>query len=72
MSSLRQNPKAFICVLFSIRISGDSTSYLIKLIMLINLECILAQTRMELDEVTLCNMGPIRGHYVFVILFIGL
>ena len=64
MSSLHQNPKGFIGVLVSISISGDTGSYLSELVMLINLECTLAQTRMALNRVTLSSKGPMRGQYV--------
>ena len=59
MSSLWHNPKVFIDFLFSISISWDSGSYFIEMIMLINFECTLAQTRMEFGKVTLPSKGPI-------------
>ena len=62
MFFLWQNPKVFIGLLFSISISGES----IKMIMLISLECNLAQTRMGFGMVTLSSKGPNRGQYVFI------
>ena len=67
MTSLLQNLKVFIGFLFSISISGDSTSYFIQMIMLISLEYTLAQTRMVFGRVTLPSKGPMRGKYVFLI-----
>ena len=58
MSSVWQNPKVFMSCLFSISISGDSESYFIAMIMLISLECTLAQTRVEVRRVTCPSKGP--------------
>ena len=67
MSSLWQNLNFSVCFLFSISISGDSSSYFIQMIMLISLEYILVQTRIVFGRVILPNKGPMRGKYVFFI-----
>ena len=69
MSSLRQNLEVFICFIFSISISGDSASYFIKTIMLMSLECTVAQTRMGFGRVTLPNKGCLS--YAKIPSFIG-
>ena len=48
----------FIGFLFSISISGDFASYVIEMIMLLNLECTLAQTRMVFGRVIYLVRGP--------------
>ena len=52
MSSLCQHPQVFIGFLFSISISRDFTSFFMEMIMLINLECTLTQTRIGFGRVT--------------------
>ena len=61
MSSLWQNSDVFIFFFYF-----QFTSYIIEMIMLINLECTLAQTRMWFGKVTLPSKGFMRGQYVFV------
>ena len=67
MSSVWQNLKVFMGCLFSISISGDSASYFIAMIMLISLECTLAQKRMGFGRVTCPSKGPMSGQFVFLI-----
>ena len=62
MSSSWQKSQSFYR--FSISISGDS--YFSEMIMLINLEYILAQTRMGFSRVTVPSKGHMRAQYVFV------
>ena len=66
MSSVWQNPEVFMGFLFSISVSRDSASYFIAMIMLINLECTLAQTRMEFGRVTCPSKGSMGGQFVFL------
>ena len=70
MSFKWQNPKVFIGFPFSICISGGSASCFIDMIILVNLECTLAQTRVGFGRVILPSKRPMRGQYVFVIGFI--
>ena len=55
----------FLGFLFSISISGDSVSSFMEMIMFINLECTLTQTRMGFGRVTLPSKGPMTGQFVF-------
>ena len=64
MSSLWQN--IVICRDVSIIFSTDSTSYFLKMSVLISLVGTLTQARMGVGMVTFLSKGPMREQYVFL------
>ena len=44
--------------------SGDSASYLLEIVIVINLEGTLTQTRMGVSRITLFSEGHMKGHNI--------
>ena len=63
---LMAKSQSFYRLSFSKSISGDFASHVIEIIMLVNLEYTLTQTRIEFGRVNVSSKGPIRDQYVIV------
>ena len=53
--------------LFSVIILGNSASHFLEMIMFISYVGMLNRTRIGIGSITFPRIGPMRGHYVFLI-----